>query len=306
MSTLYETTNPKIRLFLGHEVPETIYSGAKWNEGPAYFPAQQALIWSDIPNGRLMRYDELTGSVGVLRQPSNHANGNTVDRLGRLVTCEHGARRVTRTEHDGSVTVLADAYGGKKLNSPNDVVVKSDGTIWFSDPTYGIDGDYFGNKAQKEQPGSYVYRYDPASGALDPVITTMIQPNGLAFSADESRIYVVDSSKTDDPSNPAEIRCFDIGADGSLTDRGTVCEAPVGVFDGFRIDEDDRMWAGTATGVSCYSSEGELLGSINLGGIVINLTFGGPKRNILYMCGATELFRVHVRARGQNLYGDAV
>lgn len=298
---LYESLNAKVRLFLSHEQPETIYSGAKWNEGPAYFPAQRALIWSDIPNGRLLRYDELTGATGILREPSNHANGNTVDRQGRLVTCEHGTRRVTRTEHDGTITVLADSFDGKKLNSPNDVVVKSDGTVWFSDPTYGIDGDYFGNRADREQPGSYVYRFDPVTGALDAVITSMIQPNGLAFSTDESKLYVVDSGRTDAPENPAEIRCFELPATGKPLDRGVVAEASEGVFDGFRIDDQDRLWVGTATGVSCYSDQGEMLGKIDLGGIVINLTFGGPKRNILYMCGATKLFRVHVRARGQNL-----
>lgn len=303
MTTLYETASPKIRLFLGHEVPETIYSGAKWNEGPAYFPAHRSLIWSDIPNGRLMRYDELTGTVGILRDPSDYANGNTIDRQGRLVTCEHGARRVTRTEFDGSVTVLTDSFDGRKLNSPNDVVVKSDGTIWFSDPTYGIDGDYFGNRASSEQPGNYVYRLDPATGTLEAVITTMMQPNGLAFSADESRLYVVDSARTDAPENPAHIRCFDIGDNGLPVDRGVLIEATRGLFDGFRVDDEDHIWAGTASGVSCYSDQGDLLGKIDLGGIVINLTFGGPKRNILYMCGATEVFRVHVRARGQNLSG---
>lgn len=302
MSDLYQVTDPAARLFLGHEVPETIYSGAKWNEGPAYFPASRSLVWSDIPNDRLMRYDELTGAVGILRQPSHHANGNTPDRSGRLITCEHGARRVTRTEFDGSVTVVAHSHNGLKLNSPNDVVVKSDGTIWFSDPTYGIDGDYFGNRAKREQEGSHVYRFDPSSETLAAVITSMNQPNGLAFSPDERRLYVVDSARTHGPDLPAHIRCFDVCENGAVEDRGVVVEASVGLFDGFRIDEEERIWAGTGEGVHVYSRGGDLLGKILTGGIVINLCFGGLKRNILYMCGATEVLRVPVRANGVNLH----
>ncbi|GKX35650.1 MAG: gluconolactonase [Rhizobiaceae bacterium MnEN-MB40S] len=305
MSSLYEIVDPGVRLFLGHEAPERIYSQAKWNEGPVYFPASRSLVWSDIPNDRLLRYDELTGAVGILRQPSGHANGNTTDRTGRLITCEHGGRRVIRTEIDGSVTVLADLHDGRRLNSPNDVVVKSDGTVWFSDPTYGIDGDYFGNKAEREQSGSHVYRYDPVSGRLQAVITTMQQPNGLAFSPDESRLYVVDSARTDGPDKPAHIRCFDIGADGGAEDRGVVVEASVGLFDGIRVDDEERIWAGTGEGVHVYSRDGDLLGKIITGGIIINLCFGGPKRNSLYMCSATDVLRVPVRARGINIYRGA-
>lgn len=300
MTGCYEQTDPGAKLFLHHLVPEVIFEDGGWNEGPAYFPASRSLIWSDIPNDRLMRFDEISGSVQVFRPDSNHANGNSVDRQGRLVTCEHGARRVTRTEFDGSISILAESYAGKPLNSPNDVVVKSDGSIWFSDPTYGIDSDYFGNRAPSEQPGSYVYRLPPGGGAPEAVITTMIQPNGLAFSQDEMQLYVVDSARTGGPDLPAQIRRFDIDPEGKPVDAGVVVDASVGIFDGFRLDDEGRIWAGAGDGVHCYSPDGRLLGKILTGGMVINLCFGGPKRNILYICAPHQVLRIPVRARGQN------
>ena len=300
MTALYEQTSPDIRLFLQHEVPEIIFQDGRWNEGPCYFPASRALIWSDIPNDRLMRFDEISGLVHVFRPSSSHANGNTVDRLGRLVTCEHGSRRVTRTEFDGSITVLAERFSGKRFNSPNDVVVQSNGAIWFSDPSYGIDSDYFGHRAPREQAGAYVYRLPPEGGAPEPIITAMGQPNGLAFSTDEKKLYVVDSARTARSDLPCHIRRFDMGPDGKLVDRGVHVECTVGLFDGFRIDDEDRIWAGAGDGVHCYGSDGQLLGKILLGGPVINLCFGGPKRNILYMCMPQKVLRVPVRARGQN------
>lgn len=300
MTGHYEHTDPGIRLFLHHEAPEVLFEDGRWNEGPCYFPASRSLIWSDIPNDQLMRFDELSGSVHVFRPGSGHSNGNTVDRQGRLVTCEHGTRRVTRTEFDGSITVLAECRAGKRLNSPNDIVVKSDGSIWFSDPTYGIDSDYFGNRATRDQDGAYVYRLPRGGGEPEAVITTMGQPNGLAFSTDETRLYVVDSARTGGPDLPCHIRRFDIGPDGQPVDAGVLVDASVGFFDGIRVDDQDRIWAGAGDGVHCYSPEGRLLGKILIGGPVINLCFGGPKRNILYMCAPRQVLRVPVRARGQN------
>lgn len=301
----YEQTDPSVRLFFHHEEPQIIFDAGAWNEGPCYFPASRSLVWSDIPNDRLMRFDELTGGVGVLRSPSMHANGNTVDRLGRLVTCEHGGRRVTRTEFDGSQTVLADSHDGRRLNSPNDLVVSSDGAVWFSDPTYGIDSDYFGHRAEREQDRACVYRLEPGH-APEAVITTMVQPNGLAFSSDETRLFVVDSGRTGGADLPAHIRRFDVQPDGPLIDRGVVVEASVGLFDGIRLDDEDRIWAGAGDGVHCYAADGRLLGKLLVAGPVINLCFGGPKRNVLFMCTPRQVLRVPVRARGQNPFAQTM
>lgn len=288
------------KLFLLHEEVETIHAGSKWNEGPVWLPASRSLVWSDIPNSRLMRWDEIGGTVTVYRQGSNNSNGNTLDREGRLITCEHGARRLTRTEHDGSVTVLADSHRGKPLNSPNDVVVKRDGTIWFSDPTYGIDGDYFGNRATRAQDGNFLYRLDPATGDLRAVVTDMVQPNGLAFTPDERHLLVVDSGRTGGAEHPAHIRRFAVREDGGLESLGVVVECPTGVFDGLCIDANGRIWAGTADGVHCFSPDGAPLGRIVLGEIIINLCFGGPKLNQLFLCAPTKVYRVFVRATGLN------
>src|SRR3954469_18360301 len=195
---------------------ERLWTGGRWTEGPAYFPASRYLVFSDIPNNRMMRFDECTGTVGVFRQPSNNSNGNTVDRQGRLVTCEHGGRRVVRTEHDGRETIIAETYKGKRLNSPNDVVVKSDGSIWFTDPPYGILTDYEGNKADSELGANYVFRVDGATGELRVVADDFIRPNGIAFSPDEKRLYVVDSAGSGDPSLPKNIRVFDVTSQGTL------------------------------------------------------------------------------------------
>ena len=190
----YEVLDPRFRgCFNRTASVDRLWTGGRWTEGPAYFPAGRHLVFSDIPNNRMMRFDECDGSVSVFRQPANYANGNTVDRQGRLVTCEHGGRRVVRTEHDGRLTLIADQYQGKRLNSPNDVVVRSDGSIWFTDPPYGILSDYEGHKADSEVGGNYVYRVDGATGEVRVVADDFIRPNGLAFSADERRLYIVDS-----------------------------------------------------------------------------------------------------------------
>lgn len=280
---------------------EKLYTGCRWTEGPVYFPAHRCLIWSDIPNERMLRWNEADGSVSVFRSPSNYANGNTVDRQGRLVTCEHGGRRVTRTEHDGSVTVLADRYRGKRFNSPNDVVVKSDGSVWFTDPTYGIDSDYEGHKAEAEQDGSHVYRVDPG-GEVTRVVDDFEKPNGLAFSPDEKLLYVADSGATHRPGGPRHIRRFAVGEDGRLSGGAVFASLTDGLFDGFRLDSDGRVWTSAGTDVHCYEPDGRLTGKIHIGETVANLVFGGPKRNRLFICATSSLYSVLVAVNGAKTF----
>ncbi|MDB5364118.1 MAG: gluconolactonase [Rhodospirillales bacterium] len=276
---------------------EHLYEGCRWAEGPAYFPAHHSLVWSDIPNDRMLRFDEMTGAVGIFRAPANYANGNTIDRQGRLVTCEHGGRRVTRTEHDGAITVLADRFEGNRLNSPNDLVVQSNGAIWFTDPSYGIDSNYEGNHAPREQDGCHVYRIDPATGEVERVLDDFVRPNGLAFSPDETRLYVADSGGTSVKDGPRHIRAFTLD-DRRLTGGDVFATCTHGFFDGFRLDESGRIWAGTQEGVHCFDPSGDLIGKIRVPETVANLTFGGPKRNRLYLCATTSLYAVFVAVSG--------
>jgi gluconolactonase len=280
---------------------EKLYTGCRWTEGPAYFPAHRCLIWSDIPNDRILRLNEIDGSVSVFRSPSNYANGNTVDREGRLVTCEHGGRRVTRTEPDGSITVLADRYRGKRLNSPNDVVVKSDGSIWFTDPTYGIDSDYEGHKAEAEQDGSHVYRIDPG-GEVTRILDDFEKPNGLAFSPDETLLYVADSGATHRPDGPRHIRRFELDANGRLSGGEVFASLTDSLFDGFRLDSDGRVWTSAGTDVHCYEPDGRLTGKIKVGETVANLVFGGPKRNRLFICATSSIYSVLVAVNGAKTF----
>jgi gluconolactonase len=279
-----------------------LYDKCHWAEGPAYFPAGRYLVWSDAPNDRMLRYDETSDAVSVFRQPANNSNGNTVDRQGRLVTCEHGTRRVTRTEHDGSITVIADRYQGKRLNSPNDVVVKSDGSIWFTDPTYGIDSDYEGNKAESEIGASYVYRVDPHSGGIAVVCDDFVKPNGLAFSPDESLLYVVDTGRTHGPENPAHMRVFKLDEGGRLSGGQVFADSTSGLFDGFRLDETGRIWTSAADGVHVYDPDGTLIGKVRVPEVVANLCFGGPKRDRLFICGTSSLYSVRVFATGAKTF----
>jgi gluconolactonase len=288
--------------FAGHVRVERLWTGARWAEGPAWFAAGRYLVWSDIPNNRMMRYDEPTGHVGVFRERSNNSNGNTVDNQGRLVTCEHLARRVTRTESDGSITVIADKWDGKRLNSPNDVVVKSDNSIWFTDPAYGIDADYEGDRATQEIDGCYVYRVDPKSGQVDAIVTDMVRPNGLAFSPDEKYLYIVDTGATHVEDGPRHIRRFTVGANGKSLKGGEVfAESTSGLFDGFRVDSSGRIWTSTEEGVHCYDADGTLIGKILIPEIVANVTFGGPKRNRLFICGTTSLYSIYLFVTGSKL-----
>jgi gluconolactonase len=288
-------------LIFGHTKLEKLWNGARWAEGPAYFAAGRYLIFSDIPNDRLMRYDETDGSMSVFRTPCFNENGHTVDQQGRLISCEHRGRVVSRTEFDGSRTVLAAQYKGKRLNSPNDVVVKSDGSIWFTDPSYGIDSEYEGDKCPSEQDGCYVYRIDPQSGEVAAVITEMHKPNGIAFSPDESLLYVADTGMTHDPSVAPVIRRYKVGADGrSVSDGAVFATSKNGLFDGFRVDTLGNVWSSTGTGVDCYHPDGTLLGYIPIPEIVGNVTFGGPKRNRLYICGQTSLYSLFLNTQGQK------
>jgi gluconolactonase len=278
---------------------ETLWTGARWAEGPAYFAAGRYLVWSDIPNNRMLRWDETDGSVSVFRQPSHNTNGHTVDREGRLVSCEHQTRCVTRTEHDGSRTVLVDRVAGQRLNSPNDVVVKSDGTVWFSDPTYGIDSDYEGDAAPSEIGASHVYRLDPASGACAAVTTDFVKPNGLAFSPDERLLYIADTGATHVAGGPHHIRRFAVAGDGRTLSGGEVfatCDA--GLFDGFRFDVHGNLWTSAGDGVHCYAPDGVLLGKIGVPEVVANVCFGGPKRNRLFICATTSLYSIFLRTQG--------
>jgi gluconolactonase len=270
---------------------EHLYEGCRWAEGPAYFPAGRYLVWSDIPNDRMLRYDETDGSVSVFRQPAGYTNGHTVDRQGRLVSCEHGNRRVTRTEHDGSITVLADAYDGKRLNSPNDVVVRSDGSVWFTDPAYGIDSDLEGHKSPQEQDECFLFRIAPG-GELGIAAGGFARPNGLAFSLDERTLYVSDTG------GPNHIRAFSVADDLSLSGGDEFAKCTNGVFDGFRLDTEARIWTSAADGVHVYHPDGTLLGKVLVPEVVANVQFGWPKRNRLYICGTTSLYAILLPVNG--------
>lgn len=286
-------------LVIGHVRLERLYTGCRWAEGPVHVPAARHVIWSDIPNDRLMRYDEGDGSVSVFETPCGFHNGHTLDHQGRIVACEHGGRRVSRLEHDGTWSTLADRFEGKKLNSPNDVVVKSDGTVWFTDPTYGIDTHYEGHMAASEIGTCNVYRLDPASGAVTAVVTDMVRPNGIAFSPDERILYVADTGKTHRPEIDPVIRAYDVTADGTGIVAGSgrvfsVCD--VGLYDGFRVDRAGNLWTSTGDGVHAYAPDGTLLGKIPIPELVSNLCFGGRKRNRLYITAQTSLYAMYVNA----------
>jgi gluconolactonase len=279
---------------------ERIASGMRWCEGPVWFGDGRYLLWSDIPNNRIMKWDEETGRVSVFRRPSNNANGNTRDRQGRLLTCEHDTRRVTRTEYDGSITVIADRFDGKPLNSPNDIVCKSDGSIWFTDPPFGILGNYEGHVAKPELPTN-VYRVDGQTGRIAVATGEVGRPNGLCFSPDESKLYIVVASAT-----PREIHAFDVVDKGTrLAGRRTLLTAePDGTPDGFRCDVDGNLWCGWGMGkegldgVAIFNQQGTLIGRIDLPERCANLCFGGRYRNRLFMAGSTSVYSLYVNTQG--------
>ncbi len=276
---------------------ETIHTGNRWAEGPVYFGDLRCLVWSDIPNRRMLCWNEESGAVSTFREPVPNANGNTRDRQGRLVTCEQGGRRVVRTEWDGTLTVLAEKYLGKRLNSPNDVVVKSDGTIWFTDPNYGIISDYVGSKDEQEIAGCHVYRLDP-DGTLALVADDFSMPNGLAFSRDETTLYVADSGFLTDETAPHHVRAFDVSADNRLTNSRVFADITPGIPDGFRIDCEGNLWISAWDGVQCHTPEGELIGKIRVPEVVANLTFGGSKRNRLFITATTSVYAVFLNVSG--------
>jgi gluconolactonase len=278
---------------------ERLATGTRWGEGPVWFGDGRYVLWSDIPNDRILRWDEATGAVSVFRQPSNHANGNTRDRAGRLITCEHGGRRVTRTEYDGAITVLIDSWQGKRLNSPNDVVVKSDGSIWFTDPPFGILGFYEGGKAEPELPAC-VYRLDP-DGSASIVADDVLGPNGLCFSPDEKTLYIVESRGV--PTR--KIRAFDV-IDGKrlANSRVFVDAGPGGTPDGIRCDIDGNLWCGWGMGtpeldgVMVFNPQGTPIGRIALPERCANICFGGRHRNRLFMACGHGLYALYVNTQG--------
>ncbi|MEZ5790590.1 MAG: SMP-30/gluconolactonase/LRE family protein [Nitratireductor sp.] len=294
--SFFEIIDPAFKSFVMGNAPVTqIATGFSWTEGPVWFGDANCLLFSDIPNNAIMRWTPGAG-ITTFRQPSNYANGHTRDRQGRLISCEHGARRVTRTEHDGSITVIADSYQGKRLNSPNDVVVKSDGTIWFSDPHYGIMTNYEGYKAEQELPCN-VYRVDPATGSMDAVATDFNCPNGLAFSPDESRLYIADTGRmfSDDPQH---VRVFDCSGDGRLSGGAIFHVIDPGCADGFRLDIDGNIWSSAADGVHCINPDGALLGKILVPELVSNVCFGGRAKHQLFMTATTSVYSIILNRKG--------
>lgn len=297
----YEIRDPRFRdLLVSSAALDELYTGCRWAEGPVWFNDGGYLLFSDIPNERVLRWIEGAGT-SVYRAPSNFINGNTRDREGRLVSCEHGGRRVIRTEIDGTITTLADRHQGKKLNSPNDVVVKSDGSVWFSDPSYGILSDYEGYKADEEQESRNVYRLDPATGELAVMADDFLQPNGLCFSPDERLLYVADSGASHKPDAPRHIRVFDVTDGKRLTNGRVFAHIDKGIPDGMRTDVDGNLWSSAADGVHCFHPDGTLLGKILVPQAVANLTFGGPRKNRLFITASTSLYAIYTATRGAQV-----
>ena len=300
-----EAVDPRFERYqLGGAGLERLFTGARWSEGPVWFGDGRYLLWSDIPNDRMLRWSEETGSVSVFRSPSRYSNGNTRDRQGRLVSCEHGSRSVTRTEHDGRVTTLVDRFDGKRLNAPNDVVVKSDGSIWFSDPGYGILGHYEGEEAEMELSRN-VYRIDPVSGETALVADDFDRPNGLCFSPDESLLYVSDTGGSHTPGGPKHVRVCEVRGD-RLGGSRVLVEMGAGLADGLRMDRDGNLWVGWGMaegldGVAVFNPEGKPIGRIDLPERCANLCFMGPHRNRLFMCGSTSLYALYVNTQGAKL-----
>ena len=299
LTSSFEVADPRFHeLALPYVHVDKLYTGCRWAEGPAWFAAGRYLVWSDIPNDRILRWDETDGSVSVFREPSQNSNGHTVDLQGRLVSCEHRTRCVSRTEFDGRRTVVADRCDGKRLNSPNDVVVKSDGSIWFSDPSYGIDSDYEGDASPNEIGACHVYRVDAASGEVTVVASDFEKPNGLAFSPDESLLYVADTGITHTSDGAHHLRRFKVAADGRTIAGGEVFSVcPAGLYDGFRLDAHGNVWTSAGDGVHCIAPDGSLLGKILIPEAVANVCFGGAKLNRLFICGTTSLYSVYLNTR---------
>jgi len=295
--SFYTAVDPRFQRFVMFNAPlKRLATGFDWTEGPVWFGDADCLLFSDIPSNRILRWNEQTG-ITTYRAPSNYANGHTRDGQGRLVSCEHGARRVTRTEPDGTITVIADAYEGKPLNSPNDVVVKSDGSIWFSDPHYGIMTNYEGVAAAAELPLS-VYRVDD-TGIARKATPGINAPNGLCFSPDETRLYVADTGRmfSDDAQN---VRVYDVADDGTLSGGAVFCKVGFGASDGIRCDTDGNLWSSAGDGVYCFDPDGTLLGQIHVPEIVSNICFGGRAKHRLFITGTTSLYAITLNRTGNQ------
>lgn len=293
MHERYLTLDPRFDELVHADAPlRRLYDGCEWAEGPVWLAREQALVWSDIPNDRMLRWSESEG-VRLFRHPSHYANGNTLDREGRIVTCEHTSNRVSRTEHDGSVVTLVERYRGMRLNSPNDLVVRTDGTIWFTDPPYGILSEREGRVRDSEIGANFVYRLDPEPGTLEVVADDFDRPNGIAFSPDERTLYVSDSSRA-----WCHIRQFDVAADGTLSNGRVFAVIDAGVSDGFRLDREGNLWTSAQDGIHVFDPSGTLLGKIFVPEKVANCEFGGADRSTLFITASTSLYAVEVRAKG--------
>lgn len=298
--TFFESFDPVFDTYvLGNAPVKQIATGFDWVEGPVWFGDAGCLLFSDIPNNRIMRWIPGVGT-SVYREPSNFANGHTRDREGRLISCEHGTRRVTRTELNGSVSVIADSCDSNRLNSPNDVVVKSDGSIWFSDPHYGIVTNYEGYSAEQELP-CRVYRVDPNGGGMSVVISDMAGPNGLAFSPDELRLYVADTGAMFDANAERHIRVYDVAADGRLSGGEVFHTIQPGAADGFRCDTDGNLWSSAADGVHCINPHGKLIGKILVPELVSNVCFGGRAKHELFITATTSVYRIVLNRSGAQV-----
>ncbi|MEQ8375191.1 MAG: SMP-30/gluconolactonase/LRE family protein [Roseibium aggregatum] len=296
-SSPYQIDDPRFRNLIQKNARlRQLATGFEWTEGPVWFADHQHLFFSDIPANRMMRLT-LDGQVSTYRQPSEYSNGNTRDRQGRLVSCQHGTRSVTRTELDGTRTVIADSYQGKRLNSPNDVIVQSTGAIWFSDPTYGILSDYEGYTAEPEQAARNVFRVDPATGEVEAMITDFTQPNGLAFSADESVLYVAESGSSHDAGVPSVIRSFKLDDTGRILSDDVFATIDRGLPDGMRVDMAGNLWSSASDGIHCFHPDGTRLGKILVPEVVSNLCFGGVRGNRLLITATTSVYEIAVNAR---------
>lgn len=288
---------PQFEKYLTTKEFTKIHSGMKWAEGPCYIKSHKKLYFSDIPNNHLLSWDG--SNIKIEKDPSNFINGNTEDLEGNLISCSHGGRCIYKTDINGNTTTLVDKYLDKKLNSPNDVVVKSDGSIWFTDPPYGILSDYEGYKGDMEYGACYVFRYDPKENNLEVVSKDFLKPNGLSFSVNEDKIYIADSGGSHDINAPNQIMVYDV-VENKILKNGKVFHKFNPFFaDGFRVDKDDNVWTSAGKGIKCFSPQGEVIGQLLLPDLVANLTFGGENNNILYVTSSSNLYSMELNQQGK-------